>query len=341
MSDTNDDLRAILLEQVERLLADRSGPDLLRAVERGEWPEALWAEAEALGLPLALAPEAMGGAGLGWEDAAAVWQVIGRHAAPLPLAESMAAAALLAAGGIAPPAGFIGLALPGEPVTWGRRAQNVAATAGDTVSLHAAGSLAWKQERNLIARVPADRAALDAPVATGTLPPGFGNEAALLAGALLHAALIAGALESVLAMTVEYANTRKQFGRPIGGFQAVQQLLAQAAGEVAAAGVAAANAGRAAARRGLAGAAFEIASAKVVAGEAAGRVAAIAHQVHAAIGFTDEHQLHLYTRRLWSWRDACGAERVWARRIGHAALARGGAALWPDLTAREEGNIPA
>ena len=93
----SDDLRSILLEQVERLLADRSGPELLRATERGEWPGALWAEAEALGLPLAMAPEAMGGAGLGWEDAAAVWQVLGRHAAPLPLAESMAAAALLAA----------------------------------------------------------------------------------------------------------------------------------------------------------------------------------------------------------------------------------------------------
>ena len=337
----SDDLRSILLEQVERLLADRSGPELLRATERGEWPGALWAEAEALGLPLAMAPEAMGGAGLGWEDAAAVWQVLGRHAAPLPLAESMAAAALLAAGGIAPPAGYVALAVPGEPVTWGRRAWHVVTAAGDTVSLHAAGALAWAQGRSLIARVPADRAALGAPVATGALPAGFGAEATLLAGALLHAALIAGALESVLAMTVEYANTRKQFGRPIGGFQAVQQLLAQAAGEVAAAGVAAAHAGRAAGRRGLAGAGFEIASAKVVCGEAAGRVAAIAHQVHAAIGFTDEHPLHLYTRRLWSWRDACGAERVWARRIGEAALARGGAALWPDLTARDEKGIRA
>ena len=75
----DDSLRGILVEQVDRLLADKGGPDVLRAAERGEWPEALWAEAEALGLPLALAPEAMGGAGLGWEDAAAVWQALGRH----------------------------------------------------------------------------------------------------------------------------------------------------------------------------------------------------------------------------------------------------------------------
>ena len=76
-----DDLRSILLDQVERLLADAAGPDLLRANEHGEWPEALWAETEALGLPLALAPEDQGGAGLGWGDAAALWQVLGRAAA--------------------------------------------------------------------------------------------------------------------------------------------------------------------------------------------------------------------------------------------------------------------
>src|SRR5690349_3638510 len=110
MSDT-DDLRTILLEQVERLLADQAGPDLLRANERGTWPEALWAEAEALGLPTALASEERGGAGLGWGDAVAVWQALGRHASPIPLGESMIAAGLLAAAGIAPRPGPLGLAV--------------------------------------------------------------------------------------------------------------------------------------------------------------------------------------------------------------------------------------
>jgi acyl-CoA dehydrogenase len=327
----SDDLRAILVEQVERLLADTVTPDLLRSLEAGAWPEALWAEMDGLGLGLALASEAHGGAGLGWDDAVAVWQVLGRHGAPVPLAESMAAAGLLSAAGIQPPGGLLGLQVPGEAgLPWGRRLRHVA-VAEDAVALHAAGAVA--EGRGTISRLPQDRVALGAAAATAAAP---GTDAALLAGALLHAALIAGALEAVLDMTVEYANTRKQFGRLIGGFQAVQQLLAQAAGEVAAAGVAASHAGRSAARRGLSGAAFEIGSAKVVCGEAAGKVAAIVHQVHAAIGFTDEHQLHLYTRRLWAWRDACGAERVWARRIGTAALERGGAMLWADLTARDE-----
>jgi acyl-CoA dehydrogenase len=327
----SDELRTILLEQVDRLLADNAGPDVLRKAEAGQWPEALWDEAEALGLPLALAPEAMGGAGLGWDDAVALWQVLGRHAAPLPLGEAMVAAALLAEAGITPPAGFIGLAVGKAPVAWGRRAGHLAVVQGREVVLRAGP--AGQEGAAGYARDPADAAGPGPALATGTLPADVGQ----LAGALLNAARIAGALEAVLDMTVEYANTRKQFGRAIGGFQAVQQLLARCAGEVAAAGVAAATAGRAAARRGLAGAEFEIASAKVVCGEAAGIGAEIVHQVHAAIGFTDEHALHLFTRRMWEWRDGFGAERVWAQRIGAAALARGGDMLWADLTGRDEG----
>ncbi|MFC7689270.1 acyl-CoA dehydrogenase family protein [Paeniroseomonas aquatica] len=124
------EIRDILVEQVERLLADRTSPALLRAAEAGTWPEALWAEAEALGLPLAMVPEDQGGAGLGWADAAAVWHVLGRHAAPIPLGESMAAAALLSAAGIAAPAGFIGLGIGSEPVAWGRRASHLAVAPG-------------------------------------------------------------------------------------------------------------------------------------------------------------------------------------------------------------------
>ncbi|MFC7543151.1 acyl-CoA dehydrogenase family protein [Siccirubricoccus deserti] len=152
----SDELRTILLEQVDRLLADNAGPDLLRANERGIWPERLWAEAEALGLPLALAPEAMGGAGLGWDDAVALWQVLGRHAAPLPLGESMVAAALLAEAGIAPPSGLIGLAVGSAPVAWGRRAGHLAVLQGREVALRAGP--AGQEGRAGYARDPADAA---------------------------------------------------------------------------------------------------------------------------------------------------------------------------------------
>ncbi len=307
------EMRDILLEQVERLLADQSGPETLRQVEAGVWPAALWAEVEALGLPLAMASEEAGGVALGWDDAVAVWVALGRAGAPVPLAESMAAAAF------APAAGFLALAQPDGTAMWGRAAAQVLAGDG---ALHAAGFTPGKAQPS---NEPWDRA---------TLP---GGEATLLAGALVNSAKMAGGLEAVLTLSVDYANVRKQFGKPIGQFQAVSQQLSQAAGEVAAAGVAVANAGRAVARRGLGGAEFEIGAAKVITGEATALVAAVAHQVHAAIGFTQDYHLHFTTRRLWAWRDAFGNERFWAQRIGRAALARGGANAWPDLAAREDG----
>ena len=69
-------------------------------------------------------------------------------------------------------------------------------------------------------------------------------------------------------------------------------------------------------------------------GEAAGTGAAIAHQVHGAMGFTYEHSLHHATRRLWSWREEFGNEAVWAARLGRMVAERGADGLWPFITAR-------
>ncbi len=65
-----------------------------------------------------------------------------------------------------------------------------------------------------------------------------------------------------------------------------------------------------------------VAAAKVRTGEAAGQAAAIAHQVHGAIGFTAEHRLHHYTGRLRAWRDAFGRESEWAQGLGRHLIAR-------------------
>ena len=90
-------------------------------------------------------------------------------------------------------------------------------------------------------------------------------------------------------------------------------------------------------RRGLAearqSAELALAAAKIRAGEAAGAVAEIAHQVHGAIGFTHEHSLHRLTRRLWSWRDEFGTESHWSRELGRTVMAAGADTLWPTITA--------
>jgi acyl-CoA dehydrogenase len=148
--------------------------------------------------------------------------------------------------------------------------------------------------------------------------------------ATARAAQMAGALQRLLALSVQYAQERVQFGRPIGKFQAVQQNLAALAGQAAAA-TAAADGAIEAAGRDLRSPL--IPAGKIRCGEAAGIGAAIAHQVHGAIGFTQEHSLHYSTRRLWSWRDEFGNEAQWSRRLGARAAEAGADQLWTMITA--------
>jgi len=155
-------------------------------------------------------------------------------------------------------------------------------------------------------------------------------------GAAVRAMQMAGALQSILDRSVAYAKERVAFERPIGGFQAVQHNLARLAGETAAALAAAGSAADAIASEPSFNEAvlLEVASAKIRVGEAAETGAAIAHQVHGAIGFSREHVLHRYTRRLWAWRDDFGSESRWAARLGASCAAKGADALWPMLAAR-------
>ena len=62
-------------------------------------------------------------------------------------------------------------------------------------------------------------------------------------------------------------------------------------------------------------------AAKTVAGSSAGRVTALAHQIHGAIGVTTEYPLSQLTRRLWAWRAEYGTEEEWSRAIGQRAIA--------------------
>ncbi|MHB8499574.1 MAG: acyl-CoA dehydrogenase family protein [Candidatus Acidiferrales bacterium] len=141
-------------------------------------------------------------------------------------------------------------------------------------------------------------------------------------GALMRSIQMCGAMARVRDLTILHAGERNQFGQPINRFQAVQQQLAELAAEAAAAdaivGGALAHPSRSA-----------VAAAKVVTGRAAGRVAAIAHQVHGAIGFTQEHRLHRFTTKLWLWRDEFGTDSDWAIELGRSLAGRN---LWEETT---------
>jgi len=131
-------------------------------------------------------------------------------------------------------------------------------------------------------------------------------------------------------MSMRYASEREQFGRPLTKFQAIQHYLAEIAGETAASGAAVDAAAQAGTR-------FAFAAAKARASQAAGTVARLAHQVHGAIGYTVEHDLHHWTTRLWAWRDECGNEAHWWQALGREAARGGGTALWPTMVAAGAG----
>ena len=148
--------------------------------------------------------------------------------------------------------------------------------------------------------------------------------------------LMAGAMGQALALSIEHVNTRQQFGRPLGKFQAVQQSLAVMACEVRAveAAVAALAAQLDAVGLDPAAADFEIAAAKLRANRAVGVVTGIAHQVHGAIGFTREYDLNRVTIPLMRWRSAHGNDAYWAARLGRQVAGFGGRGFWEALTER-------
>ena len=151
--------------------------------------------------------------------------------------------------------------------------------------------------------------------------------------AFARACQIAGALDAALALSVAYVNERQQFGRPLGKFQAVQQSLATFACEAAAANCAAMGAAQAL-DRGEAG--FEVAAAKLRANRAVEVGTTVAHQVHGAIGFTQEYALQHLTRRLWQWRSEYGSDAYLSAKLGSGTIERGADTFWPDLTARTD-----
>jgi len=343
----------LVQDQAARLFAEHAGRSVLDAAEAGTYPAGLWSAVEEAGFTLALVAEEEGGAGLEVADALRLVRLAAYHTAPVPLAETMLAAWLWSMAGGAVPAGEITLApvRPGgslnlrdgriegsaEGIPWGGRAGHCLAFAGDTaggplLALVPAPSLAVTGGGRNLAFEPRDRIRFAAvPLSQAAIRPApewMGSDGLLELGAVLRAQQMVGAMQRCLDHALSYAVERVQFGRPIARFQAIQQMLAVAAGHLAAATAVADEAIDAMVRRDIALAA-SVAKARV--GEAAGEVASICHQVHGAMGFTQEHPLHFATRRLWSWRDEFGGEAFWQERIGRRVCAGGGEALWPML----------
>ena len=361
-----EDGMSLVAETCERVFRDCAEPQAIALdPESGEWRGALWSALEETGLATAWVPEEAGGAGASVREGFEALHAAGRFAAAAPLADTLVAGIVLARAGIEVPAGKLAAApvraadsielradgtLSGRAakVPFGREAEHVAVVArlgpcaGDGAGGPDAGCRVALVERarcglvegESLAGDPLDR--LDfggvAPLAVGARP--VARDEARLFGAASRAALIAGALQAILDLSVDYACERVAFERPIAKFQAVQHELARLAGEVAAANAAANSAAWALENQDAQSDAVlvEVASAKVRAGEAAHAGALIAHQVHGAIGYSREHVLHRFTHRLWAWRDEYGDESEWALRLGRHFARLGADGMWPALT---------
>jgi len=349
-------LGALLVDSTERLLGEHCTRAALESAEGGTWPAAMWDALESTGLTIAARSEARGGVGANWNDLAQLSRLAGAHALPAPLVETHLAEQMLCGAGLDAIDGPLGIGpvLESDKLTlvpdgdgfvvsgqlrripWGRDVAAIVALAYDQ-----SGAVRTIVIRNAVpvtletnyAFEPRDSFSFDrhrvAAADAGAPGKGFGSEDLRLRGALLRSLQIAGALERILAQTVQYAKDRTQFGKPIGKFQAIQHQIASMASQVASASTAALSAA-------AMGSSLEIAMAKTRASEAAGLAAGVAHQVLGAIGFTHEHMLNFSTRRLWSWRDEFGSDTQWAGWIGQQLAAQtDGEALWSLLTAAD------
>ncbi len=292
--------------------------------------EDAWNRIAASGLTLVGIPEELGGSGGTLAEAAVVARAAARAAAMLPVAETLLGAWLLASAKLELPEGPItgcvldagelvaidkGYRLTGSAaaVPWARFSSTVAVLAqGAVVAVDPAVASIVRSEN--LAGEPRDDLVFDdvlidgANVGRSTLIRGD----VVRRGALLRAIGIAGALEAASSLTFDLVRQREQFGRPLAAFQAVQQLVAELAAEVAAT---AAAVDAAVARDDL----VRVATAKVQADRGATVGARAAHQLHGAIGMTQECDLHLFTRRMWAWRDEYGSETFWANELGREA----------------------
>ncbi len=145
--------------------------------------------------------------------------------------------------------------------------------------------------------------------------------AAAIESARLHAAVaslayLAGAAARALEMTVEYADTRVQFGRPIGAFQAVAHRCVDMLSDVEALRYLVYQAAWSLATG--QSSEVEVGVAKAYGNEALRRIFANAHQVHGAIGFSTEYDLQLFTRRAKAAELQWGSTAVHRERVARA-----------------------
>jgi alkylation response protein AidB-like acyl-CoA dehydrogenase len=305
----------VALQEAARDLLDKlASRERVRAVmaRGGAYDRELWRAMVEQGWTALEVPEAGGGLGLGMVEAAVLLEEVGRHVAPAPFLGTLLALGALRAAGDGGAAGVAG--------AWAERLMN-----GDAIGCVAfdlAAPVIGAPEADVAVVVmgkglvavdlgagpgrPAPEPAMDQTRRLGWLTlegrdvAELGGDDAVTAllerGAVAHAAELLGGASAVLDMAVAYAKDRVQFGKPIGSFQAIKHRLADMLVDVEGMRSAVYHAAWCLAA-GSAEAPVAASTAKIWCSDASRRVMASGLQVHGGIGFTWEHDLHLFLKR--------------------------------------------
>jgi alkylation response protein AidB-like acyl-CoA dehydrogenase len=348
-----DDDQLAFRDAARDLFDKESPPEVVRAAwdaTPGALDRAVWDRLTDMGVPATLVPEAAGGLGLDERALVLVLEEAGRAALPHPLVETAAVAApllaavaaplLAAAGGTrttdaAPAAaggavvgradptalGMVATDLGGPHVACAADADRLLLRDAATGGLH----LVDPADVALTPVATVDRARRAATVewrpspATLVTDDPAATDLASDRGVFGTAALLLGLGQRMLDLTVAYVAERRQFGVAVGSFQAVKHHLADALKELAFARPAVHRAAHSLAT-GATTRARDVSMAKAMASDAAAFVGRQALQCHGAIGYTVEHDLHLYLKRTWAlataWGDAAWHRDRVARAIG-------------------------
>lgn len=323
-----------ITEAARELLVENCTPEQLRKMLAAGTVQdkARWAQILEMGLPAMLASEDQGGLGFGAVEFAGVAEAAGYVALPEPLVEQ---------GGIVIPLlsalqdskGWLERALAGELVAFGHPQQRFVADAGEADALilvadDGAIHIVERSQVELAKQESIDpfrqlyrvewKPAADTQVAAG-------DEAkTLLAqaferGALFTAAQALGLAQRSVDMAVAYAKDRFQFGKPIGSYQAVKHMLASAQVQIE---FARPVVHAASAELALGGpiAAARVSHAKLVACEAADFAGRTSLQVHGAMGFTWEVDLHFFMKRALGLTTSWGSPALHRARVVQRVL---------------------
>jgi alkylation response protein AidB-like acyl-CoA dehydrogenase len=314
-------------DAVRDLLTKAAGPDTLRAVWDSPlgWDPGLWSQLGDMGVLGLLAPESAGGLGLDEVDLVLILEECGRAALPGPVVEHVAVAVPALAQAAA--AGWLSAAAAGEIILSAAPSSGAAVVYGaeaDVICLVHKGAVRAVARADLVdvePRTSVDGTRRFAEITWSRSTPLLSIDSARFRarGAAATAAYLCGLAAHLIETTAEYVKERRQFGVPVGSFQAVKHHLANAL-------IALEHA-----RPAVYCAAWSIATAqptvvrdasfaKAYANEAAATAARVALQCHGAIGYTFEHDLHLWLKRVWSLQQAWGDTAHHRDRVAAALL---------------------